>query len=82
MNKRTLGLLFTLATASILGGCGLSPSPGEDPGALPAEALAPPAARYAAAAEQIRQHARAVIVDENLPGVSIAVAVDGELAWA
>lgn len=82
MNGRTLRLLFTLATASILAGCGLSPSPGEDPGALPAETLAPPAARYAAAAEQVRQHARDLIVDENLPGVSIAVAVDGELAWA
>lgn len=82
MNGRTLRLLFTLATASILAGCGLSPSPAEDPGALPAETLAPPAARYAAAADQIRQHARDLIVDENLPGVSIAVAVDGELAWA
>ena len=82
MNGRTVRRLFTLATASILAGCGLSPSPGEDPGALPAEALAPPAARYAAPVEQVRRHARNLIVDENLPGVSIAVAVDGELAWA
>jgi len=82
MSKRTVRLSFTLATASILAGCGLSPSPGEDPGALPAETLAPPAARYAAAADQIQQRARDLIVDENLPGVSIAVAVDGELAWA
>ena len=82
MNKRTVRLPFTLAAASILAGCGLSPSPGDDPGALPAEALAPPAARYAAAVEHVRRHARNLIVDENLPGVSIAVAVDGELAWA
>ena len=82
MNRRTVRLPFTLAAASILAGCGLSPSPGDDPGALPAETLAPPAARYAAPAEQIRRHARDLIVDENLPGVSIAVAVDGELAWA
>ena len=82
MNGCTVRLLFTLAIASILAGCGLSPSPGEDPGALPAETLAPPAARYAAAVEQVQRHARDLIVDENLPGVSIAVAVDGELAWA
>ncbi len=82
MNKRTVRLPFTLAAASILAGCGLSPSPGEDPGALPAETLAPPAARHAAAVEQVRQRARDLIVDDNLPGVSIAVAVDEELAWA
>ena len=82
MNRRTVRLPFTLAAASILAGCGLSPSPGDDPGALPAEALAPPAARYAAPVEQVRQQARNLIVDENLPGVSIAVAVGGELAWA
>ena len=82
MNRRTVRLPFTLAAASILAGCGLSPSPGEDPGALPAETLAPPAARHAAAVEAVRRQARDLIVDENLPGVSIAVAVDGELAWA
>ena len=82
MNRRTVRLPFTLATASILAGCGLSPSPGEDPAALPAEALAPPAARYAAPVDQVRRRARDLIVDENLPGVSVAVAVDGELAWA
>ena len=82
MNRCTVRLPFILATASILAGCGLSPSPGEDPGALPADTLAPPAARYAAPVEQARLHARDLIVDENLPGVSIAVAVDGELAWA
>lgn len=76
-------LLLTLAAAPILVACGhLVPSPGDDPLALPSESLAPPAARYADAVEHVQLLARNLIIDENLPGVSIAVAVDGELAWA
>jgi CubicO group peptidase (beta-lactamase class C family) len=83
--RGTVGrLLLALATAPILAGCGwhIVPSPGDDPLALPSEALAPPAGQYAGAVEQVQLLARNLIIDENLPGVSIAVAVDGELAWA
>lgn len=75
-------MLLTL-TASILAACGhLTPSPGDGALALPSEGLAPPAARYADAVEHVQLLARNLIVAENLPGLSIAVAVDGELAWA
>ena len=76
-------LLLALATAPILAACGhFVPSPGDDPLALPSEALAPPAARYADAVEYVQLLARNLIIDENLPGVSIAVGIDGKLAWA
>jgi serine beta-lactamase-like protein LACTB, mitochondrial len=39
-------------------------------------------ARYAGAAEDSRRLARAVIVGDELPGLSLAVAVDGEIVWA
>lgn len=76
-------LLLALATAPMLTACGhFIPSPGDDPLELPSERLAPPAARYAGAVERVQLLARNLIIDENLPGVSIAVGIDGDLAWA
>src|SRR4029079_1137213 len=38
--------------------------------------------RYANAVEKSKQRARALIVNDNLPGLSIAVAINGEIVWA
>jgi serine beta-lactamase-like protein LACTB, mitochondrial len=38
--------------------------------------------RYARAIEESRQLARALVASDNLPGLSAAVAVNGELVWA
>jgi len=38
--------------------------------------------RYAPAIEESRRLARALVVDSNLPGFSIAVAMDGQMLWA
>ena len=38
--------------------------------------------RYSAAIEEGRGLARALVAIENLPGLSVAVAADGELVWA
>jgi len=40
------------------------------------------AGAHAAAIDEARRLARAVLVDENLPGLSLAVAVDGTIVWA
>ena len=45
-------------------------------------AAAPPAAPYAEAVEKARILARRLAAEENLPGVSVAVAIDGEIVWA
>ena len=39
------------------------------------------AERYAAAIEESRRLAHALLLDDNLPGLSVAVARDGEIVW-
>jgi CubicO group peptidase (beta-lactamase class C family) len=41
-----------------------------------------PADRYRPATEESRRLARALVADDNLPGLSVAVAVNGEVVWA
>ena len=54
-----------------------------DPAAIPSTAAAEPEAPYAAAVEDARRLARALLVkEEYLPALSIAVGVDGRIVWA
>jgi CubicO group peptidase (beta-lactamase class C family) len=53
-----------------------------DPKAVPSTAAAAPAERYSGAVEEARRLARSLVVDENLPGLSVAVALDGRIVWA
>src|SRR5262245_25242539 len=53
-----------------------------DPAAVPSTVAAAPAERYSAAVEEARSLARTLMVKENLPGLSVAVALDGEIVWA
>ena len=54
----------------------------KDAAAVPSTAAAAPSDRYAGPVEESRRLARALVVDGNLPGLSVAVAVDGEIVWA
>lgn len=53
-----------------------------NPNDVPSVALAAPPATWLAAVEQGRQVARAGLVQQNLPGLSVAVGVGGEIVWA
>jgi serine beta-lactamase-like protein LACTB, mitochondrial len=53
-----------------------------DPTAVPAMSDSAPSQRWADAAEQGRQIARAGVSEQNLPGLSVAVGVGGEIVWA
>jgi serine beta-lactamase-like protein LACTB len=53
-----------------------------DPAAVPSTAASAPAEQYSGAVEKARNLARALLVKENLPGLSVAVAIDGEIVWA
>lgn len=56
--------------------------PAEDPDALPSRVLEPPPAAWRVAVEKGRSIARSLVSEERLPGLSLAVAVDGEIVWA
>jgi len=53
-----------------------------DPNQVPSVALGSPSPKWAAAVEQGRQFARAGLVQQNLPGLSVAVGVGGDIVWA
>ena len=53
-----------------------------DPAALPSMAADAVAGPHAGAVEEARRLARALLVAENLPSLSVAVARDGEIVWA
>jgi len=52
------------------------------PDAVPSNAAAAPSEAWSAAVEEARRLARSMLAEENLPGVSAAVAVNGAIVWA
>ncbi len=69
-----------LAAVAIYVWVTIPPTP--DPDALPSQVLDPPSAAYLDAVEEGRSIARALVAEEKLPGLSLAVAVNGEIVWA
>jgi len=53
-----------------------------DPQKVPSVSRSAPVPTWSAAVEQGRRIARADLADQNLPGLSVAVGVGGELVWA
>ena len=53
-----------------------------DPKGVPSVTYSPSVAKWAGAMEEARQRARAGLIAQNLPGLSVAVGIGGELAWA
>ena len=54
----------------------------ENAAAVPSTAAPAPVSAYEAAVGASRQLARALVAANSLPGLSVAVAVDGEIVWA
>jgi CubicO group peptidase (beta-lactamase class C family) len=55
---------------------------GDDASAVHSEIDEPPAAEHVDAVERARQVVRALVVEENLPGLSLAVGIAGDIVWA
>ena len=53
-----------------------------DPTAVPSVTHSAPLPKWADTVEQARQLVRASLVEQNLPGLSVAVGADGEIVWA
>ena len=53
-----------------------------NPENVPAVMLAEPSPKWAGAAEQGRQIVRKSVAEQNLPGLSVAAGIDGEIVWA
>jgi len=53
-----------------------------NPQAVPSVTQSAPLPKWADAIERGRQIARAGVIDQNLPGLSVAVGVGGEIVWA
>jgi CubicO group peptidase (beta-lactamase class C family) len=79
-----LAILFGVALV-VVGGAALyfvsTISVHKGPASVPSTA-APSAGHQEAAVEEGRRLARALVVQENLPGLSVAVARDGRIVWA
>jgi CubicO group peptidase (beta-lactamase class C family) len=54
----------------------------KDAAAVPSTEAAAPSDRHARPVEESRRLARALVAGDDLPGISVAVAVDGEIVWA
>ncbi len=80
MRKPLPLLVIAGALQLLLAACAIPPE--VDPGTLPSRLLQPPSAAYAGAVEEGRTIARSLVAEEKLPGLSLAVAVDGEIVWA
>jgi serine beta-lactamase-like protein LACTB, mitochondrial len=80
--------LFFVVVLVFVGGVALNvflniaPPVHTDPAAVPSTTGTASAERYSGAVEKTRESARALLVQENLPGLSLAVAVDGKIVWA
>jgi len=53
-----------------------------NPGNVPTIMRSAPLPKWAGAVEQGRQIVRASVAEQNLPGVSVAAGIDGDLVWA
>jgi len=53
-----------------------------DAAAIPSTSAGAPPQRYGDAVDRVRREARTLLMEENLPGLSAAVAVDGAIVWA
>jgi serine beta-lactamase-like protein LACTB, mitochondrial len=53
-----------------------------NPEAVPSVAKSTPSPKWAGVVEKTRQIVRASVAEQNLPGLSVAIGIDGDIVWA
>ena len=53
-----------------------------NPEAVPSVAKSTPSPQWAGVVEKTRQIVRAGVAEQNLPGLSVAIGIDGDIVWA
>jgi len=83
MKKILIALCFPAGLVFLITTCVRATiEPRLDADSIPAEAAAAPPVEYGDAIDEGRRLARAFVADENLSGLSVAVAVGGGIVWA
>jgi hypothetical protein len=82
-NRLAVGVLMA-AFAAFLTSCGHSVTAPlfAQPQDVPSVSDSAPSPQYAAAVERARELVRAAVLEQNLPGVSVAVGAGGTIVWA
>jgi serine beta-lactamase-like protein LACTB, mitochondrial len=82
--EAALAVLFSVLMVVVGGGAFwfVSTTPDHEEAAAVPSTAAAYSDRYPVPVEESRRLARALVAGDNLPGLSVAVAVDGEIVWA
>lgn len=80
-NQALAALIVLVAGRLIAAVLGLSPIH-PNPQGVPSVAASSPSAKWAGAVERGRHVVRTGLVEQNLPGLSVAVGAGGEIVWA
>jgi len=78
----TVGVLIAAFAAFLVHAATIAAPLFAQPPDVPSVSKSAPSPQWAAAVDRARPMVRAAIVDQNLPGVSIAVGVAGAIVWA
>ena len=77
-----VGVLVAAFAVTLTRAVTVAAPPFAQPPDVPSVAGPSPSPQYAAGVEQARRLVRAAVVEQKLPGVSVAVGADGQLVWA
>jgi hypothetical protein len=77
-----VGVLIAACAAFLIHAATIAAPLFTQPADVPSASESAPSSQWAAAVDRARPMVRAAIVDQNLPGVSIAVGMGGSIVWA
>jgi hypothetical protein len=77
-----VGILTAVVATYLIHVVAVTAPPFEQPRDVPSVVDSAPSPQYAAAVERARERVRAAVLEQNLPGVSVAVGAGATIVWA